>query len=61
MKTERRSMTAALQSAADLPPDEALRFLELLPSDRLNTTLLIHAAFGLTRLPAERGRCFNTP
>ncbi|MBE7497520.1 MAG: hypothetical protein HS117_21455 [Verrucomicrobiaceae bacterium] len=39
--------------------EDALRFIELLPSDRLNTTGVLHnAAFGLCRLPAERVLAF---
>lgn len=34
--------------------DDALRCLETLPADRLNTILLHNAGFGLARLPAER-------
>jgi len=39
--------------------EEALRFIEALPSDRMNTIgVLQNAAFGLTRLPAERVLAF---
>lgn len=38
--------------------DDALRFMETMPADRLNTILLENAAFGLARLPAERVLAF---
>lgn len=38
--------------------EDALRYLETMPADRLNTILLTYASFGLTRLPAERVAAF---
>lgn len=44
-------------SASDA--EDALRFIETLPADRLNTIgVLQNAAFGLARLPAERVLAF---
>lgn len=44
-------------SASDA--EDALRFIEALPADRLNTTgVLTNAAFGLARLPADRVLAF---
>lgn len=38
--------------------DDALRFLETMPPDRLNTMLLHNAGFSLSRLPPERVLAF---
>ena len=48
-----------LSNWSNYEADDALRFIELLPSDRLNTVGVLHnSASGFVRLPAERVLAF---
>ena len=48
-----------LSNWSNYEADDALRFIEMLPSDRLNTVGVLHnSACGIVRLPAERVLAF---